>query len=367
MNQILKLLFSIILFCCYLKSEGCSCGSYFPYFKDIYYSQANIVLAKVKYKTDTSIVYSIEKKILPNNSFLLPFDTLVTRVYKTGCDIILDSVNIGDSIITYIDVNSSKLVIAACEENTVFVENARVYNGQFTVDEFINYITTEITTPLLKPTIEKIYGEWVLESYYFQFGETPGTFDVYTNDSIYNQKVRNLILEKANTENLDSTIIRIKDISNKQLSLDTALQFTIYQKYVNGEKIWVLNYNFLKGIKTKDIFSVFVNDSILKFYLEGEYSHNVTFRRLNYNIVLSNYNENKDDYIVYPNPFENYIYIKSLDKMENYMLEIFDVSGKKIVETHNQNMWDLNFLSKGIYLLKITTNNRVQNLKINKL
>src|SRR5690606_20552860 len=57
---------------------------------------------------------------------------------------------------------------------------------------------------------------------------------------------------------------------------------------------------------------------------------------------------------VYPNPFSEVINWKSVSPKNNYNVLIFDLAGKKVFSNNlKQNHLDLNFLEKGIYILKI--------------
>ncbi len=55
--------------------------------------------------------------------------------------------------------------------------------------------------------------------------------------------------------------------------------------------------------------------------------------------------------VVYPNPTANRIYIQT---QENFRADLYDVMGRKVQSTH-QNEMDVSRLSKGNYLLNITT------------
>lgn len=62
---------------------------------------------------------------------------------------------------------------------------------------------------------------------------------------------------------------------------------------------------------------------------------------------------------IYPNPFVDYLHVES-ENAQISKMEIFDFSGKKAIE-YNQSSatTDLQFLSDGVYLLKITKNDHI--------
>ena len=66
--------------------------------------------------------------------------------------------------------------------------------------------------------------------------------------------------------------------------------------------------------------------------------------------------------VVYPNPTADRIYIKST---ENTTSELFDLMGRK-VKTTNQNQMDLSTFGNGAYILNVLTTNKVQSFKILK-
>jgi len=55
---------------------------------------------------------------------------------------------------------------------------------------------------------------------------------------------------------------------------------------------------------------------------------------------------------IFPNPFNNYVVIRNYDFP--IFVEIFDTYGQKLMESNvNEEILDLNYLKKGIYILKI--------------
>ncbi len=72
--------------------------------------------------------------------------------------------------------------------------------------------------------------------------------------------------------------------------------------------------------------------------------------------------ETSNSIVVYPNPTADRIYIKST---ENTTSELFDLMGRKVRST-NQNQMDLSTLVNGAYILNVLTTNKTQSFKILK-
>ena len=63
---------------------------------------------------------------------------------------------------------------------------------------------------------------------------------------------------------------------------------------------------------------------------------------------------NKNNLIIYPNPVINgkYIFLKYRASLKDLHLEVFDLSGKKIIVDILEDKIDVSELSDGIYILK---------------
>lgn len=88
----------------------------------------------------------------------------------------------------------------------------------------------------------------------------------------------------------------------------------------------------------------------------------ITSNKLEYNLA--------DKINLYPNPFDDRIYISSQVPMAKVIL--FDLTGRKLIERTLNNklsvgMIDLQQLKKGIFLLQVTdVNNKIQTIKVSK-
>lgn len=72
------------------------------------------------------------------------------------------------------------------------------------------------------------------------------------------------------------------------------------------------------------------------------------------NTVLSNDSFSNDKLVLYPNPTHDYIYLQLPSGNRNYDYEIVDLTGKLILQkTNTDSVIDVQFLSNGIYILKV--------------
>ncbi|MEX2595425.1 MAG: PKD domain-containing protein, partial [Salibacteraceae bacterium] len=73
---------------------------------------------------------------------------------------------------------------------------------------------------------------------------------------------------------------------------------------------------------------------------------------------------NKSGFDVFPNPAKNLITVKSINQSEGFSINIYDMRGQLVkssaVESSDQSEVNVGELSRGVYLLRIKQNNRVQ-------
>ena len=65
---------------------------------------------------------------------------------------------------------------------------------------------------------------------------------------------------------------------------------------------------------------------------------------------------NSVDFSIFPNPATERLIVNGCEKFEEYIIEIFDMSGQLIHESTNQKSIDVSLFNKGVYLVKITSN-----------
>lgn len=85
------------------------------------------------------------------------------------------------------------------------------------------------------------------------------------------------------------------------------------------------------------------------------------------NGILSSSSEELQGFAIYPNPSENGIFNFSKNNAESYSVQVFDISGR-MVFSQNQidNTIDLTSLTRGVYLAKIKSGEKVKTLKLIK-
>lgn len=87
--------------------------------------------------------------------------------------------------------------------------------------------------------------------------------------------------------------------------------------------------------------------------------------RLIKNSALSTSDFIKSKVSIYPNPVKNYFAIQTQEVIIN--VEIFDMLGKVVIKENNfQNKIDVSVLDKGIYVIKVKTENGIFNCRIIK-
>src|SRR5690606_16576048 len=93
--------------------------------------------------------------------------------------------------------------------------------------------------------------------------------------------------------------------------------------------------------------------------LNGDEISDLIFGRNNLAIAInecdtmnvSDFNENH--FQVYPNPFENEIYINSKSNSASYTIQLLDLTGKSILSNNLVQKINTTHLPKGIYILNI--------------
>ncbi|WP_291721370.1 T9SS type A sorting domain-containing protein, partial [Bernardetia sp.] len=68
--------------------------------------------------------------------------------------------------------------------------------------------------------------------------------------------------------------------------------------------------------------------------------------------------------LVYPNPIQDVVKVKSKDKI--LAIDILNVQGQVVSSVQNSNTIKLNNVAKGMYLLKVTTDKGIQTKRIVK-
>ena len=86
-------------------------------------------------------------------------------------------------------------------------------------------------------------------------------------------------------------------------------------------------------------------------------------------IALSNENTPiQKRFRIYPNPFENQVYVETVSSSEPAKMRLFDISGKLIDQRHFTEKTELNtaHLSAGIYFMEIISQDKTETFKLVK-
>ena len=81
--------------------------------------------------------------------------------------------------------------------------------------------------------------------------------------------------------------------------------------------------------------------------------------KLSYTTSVNEYNLVENKPFIYPNPFENIVYLTNIKKIKN--IAIFNTTGKLVYENNsmNENVIDLSFLPNGIYIIKAFSEEKI--------
>lgn len=86
------------------------------------------------------------------------------------------------------------------------------------------------------------------------------------------------------------------------------------------------------------------------------------------NLILGFQDLSKEEFLIYPNPTQGYLYIDYSSKYEYLSISVHDASGRKVInQLLDEDFIDLNALTSGIYHISILTNDKVYSTKIIKL
>jgi hypothetical protein len=86
------------------------------------------------------------------------------------------------------------------------------------------------------------------------------------------------------------------------------------------------------------------------------------------NYPLSAVEISKNKFSVYPNPSSNFINLKRLENNDEYMISIFDIFGREIINyLKNPKLIDISSFDKGQYIMKIETKDGIINERLLKI
>lgn len=134
----------------------------------------------------------------------------------------------------------------------------------------------------------------------------------------------------------------------------------------SGNEIWAKSF----GSLSDDYGSEILSDNFGNIYCTGNLYYQAVIEgfSLNSGIFLAKINNlnsnpllnNSDVILLYPNPAKNFLFIDKPDKNGNYLLSIFEISGKEAFTINlqkDENKINLQSLNKGLYILKLSDEN----------
>lgn len=196
-----------------------------------------------------------------------------------------------------------------------------------------------------------------------------GEFSVYENENMNFTK-------KVIDENAIIDDVLVHDVNNDGLPDLLTLgyysggtgysnQFVIYyyENQGNGqyERFFINEFTayFSNGSGDLDRGNIYLYDKNLDGDLDllvscSDISNTILFLLNTTNMEVTDLDNHKNQTKVFPNPFSEVINWRPVQPKDNYRVSIYDLTGKSLFDKNiNSTHLDLNFLEKGIYILKI--------------
>jgi len=126
---------------------------------------------------------------------------------------------------------------------------------------------------------------------------------------------------------------------------DSTLNVSEPEPYVGSNKVWIF-------------YSAAKIDSY-KPYLKRQFELRRCDTPLNYISSVDDYMVQNVRFKSYPNPTKNEISIDIPGLINDYVVTIYDILGRKIIQKSNQNQFDISGVSKGVYFLIVKTPNMI--------
>ena len=130
---------------------------------------------------------------------------------------------------------------------------------------------------------------------------------------------------------------------------------------------WFFNFTFIQESEEVTLNNEFVPDAYGPFTYAFRYDDDLIYLDITntegdvatfWTSTLSNENFDKTQFSIYPNPVVNELYIES-EQAKIDRVEVFTLNGKQILDISFQNNQpiDVSSLAKGMYLVKVQTDN----------
>jgi hypothetical protein len=138
----------------------------------------------------------------------------------------------------------------------------------------------------------------------------------------------------------------------------------LWQRYIGGDDY----ESFHNIIKTNDNGYLIIAESLsfdenLAIYLVKTDSLGLG----NYTSQVESYIVNKNDFTIYPNPASDIVYVEFDNKNLEYIIEIYDISGRQVLQNKSNNPanhLNISNLKNGLYTVMIYHNNRLYQNKL---
>jgi len=165
-----------------------------------------------------------------------------------------------------------------------------------------------------------------------------------------------LIMESYNKEAIDFVSFDYAAAKSGELSMafNNNIRFTSYLKNSSGlESDAAIVYLVFKGDLTK----VNSNDfGKIIGYFNGE---KTDVQLISNSLDVEKLNENSIS--IYPNPAHDFIHINSAEAIQK--IQVYNISGSKMLMTENQNTLNISNLEKGIYFIQVCTAKQSKTMK----
>ncbi|SHH15385.1 Por secretion system C-terminal sorting domain-containing protein [Flavobacterium micromati] len=212
------------------------------------------------------------------------------------------------------------------------------------------------------------------------FQTIPGNATSYTNQTWSNSGITWTATDARTDQTLNLRALTIRNgsltsstVPNgiKNLTVTTQLIFAgsagTFKLNVNGIEVGTIPYS--SALTTTTISGINVTGNVIVTITgNSSTSNRVRFDDLSWTCEnsLSTTDFNSNDFTIYPNPSNGNVKINFTDSNEKHQVQIFSVLGQKVFEKEysNSSTAVINSLSTGVYIVKITKDNKSETKKL---
>lgn len=254
------------------------------------------------------------------------------------------------------------------KDNALKRRTYRTYNdnGEITKYEYFSEYDNEYSSNNYHRTKKWTYNEngmLTLFEHKYYIGDNVNDNDrieyVYNDENNISEKLISVIDENGVEKLIQTSTYEYND--NLISNLIFKINFEPYTRHNQSDD----NHFYYDHYKsTNNIVSELRKKKSDDGWINQKINYTYETRNFDYNGIEGN--SNLGTYSIYPNPSNGYITIKT-DIKENSRLELFTISGMKVLETiiNNNSKVDLNNLENGMYLYRIMSENQpIQSSKL---